>query len=289
MRKAIFITVTLAIAGAIPYSVAIIQAQTQSAKTSIGNNTPAGNETIATVAISGMSCGSCAMQIQSTLLKTSGVKSADVSYEKKRAVVSYDTKTTSVEVIRRAIEELGYQTEESKESEALPLASQNDLAELPISKLREEFNRSSEKVRVLAILSPTCDACQRGRGVVAEMFDKQKSENLAGFVVWLPMKPKDTSKMAWLESEKLKDERISVRGWDGNREIGKRFAKPLKLTSTAWDVYLVYAAGVKWEGTEPPQPSYWMHQLQGQRADTMLCLNPTALSSKVQKYLEAGK
>lgn len=288
MRKAV-ITVTLAIAAAIPYSAAIIQAQTQSAKTSIGNSTTAGNETTATIGITGMSCGSCAMQIQSTLVKTPGVKSADVSYEKKRAVVSYDGKTTSIETIRRAIEALGYQTGESKESEAQPLAALNDLAELPISKMKEEFNRSSEKVRVLAILSPTCDACQRGRGVVADMFDKQKSENLAGFVVWLPMKPKDTSKMAWLESEKLKDERISVRGWDGDRKIGHLFAKPLKLTTIAWDVYLVYATGVKWEGSEPPQPSYWMHQLQGQRADTMLCLNPTALSSRVQKYLEAGK
>ena len=195
----------------------------------------------------------------------------------------------SVETIRPAIAALSYQIGESKESAAQPLAALNDLAKLPISRLKEEFNHSSEKVRVLAILSPTCDGCQRGRGVVAEMFDKQKSESLAGFVVWLPMKPKDSAKTAWLESEKLKDERISVRGWDGDRKIGRLFARPLKLSSTAWDVYLVYAAGVKWEGPEPPQPSYWMHQLRGQRADTMLCLNPTALSRKVQKYLEAGK
>lgn len=121
------------------------------------------------------------------------------------------------------------------------------------------------------------------------MFDEQKSQKLAGFVVWLPMKPKDSDKTAWIESEKLKDERISVRGWDGNRQIGKLFANPLRLSSTAWDVYLVYAAGVKWKGNQPPQPSYWMHQLQGQPADTVLCLNPTALSSRVQKYLEAGK
>jgi len=218
------------------------------------------------------------------------VKSADVSYEKGQAVVRYDPNATSAKAIRDAIEAIGYKADESKEAETQPATvTANTLAELPPSELKKEFNRANDKVRVVAILSPTCDACQRGRGVIAEMFNQQKSEKLAGFVVWLPMKPRDSANTAWLESEKLKDERISVRGWDGDRKIGHLFAKPLTLTSTAWDVYLVYAAGVKWEGNQPPQPSYWMHQLQGQRADTMLCLNPSALSSRVQKYLEAGK
>lgn len=281
-------------AAAFPYySGASLPAQTRSSQTSSAGSTDTSDAT-ATFSVSGMTCGSCAVQIQSTLANARGVKSADVSYEKGRAVVRYDPNVTSFKAIRGAIEAIGYKAEESKseskEAETQPAtATANTLGELPASKLKEEFNRAHDKVRVVAILSPTCDACQRGRGVIAEMFDKQKSEKLAGFVVWLPMKPKDNDKMAWLESEKLKDERISVRGWDRNREIGKLFTRPLKLSSTAWDVYLVYAAGVKWEGDQPPQPSYWMHQLQGQRADTMLCLNPTALSSKVQKYLEAGK
>ena len=31
----------------------------------------------------------------------------------------------------------------------------------------------------------------------------------------------------------------------------------------AWDVYLVYKPGVKWEGPRPPRPTFWMHQLEG--------------------------
>jgi mercuric ion transport protein len=289
----VIVAIVIAAAAFPYYSGAILQAQTRSSKASARNSADT-NEATATIAVSGMTCGSCAAQIQSTLAKTRGVKSADVSYEKGQAVVRYDPKATSVEAIRSAIEAMGYRADEtrdgSKEADAQPAtASPNTLAGLPVSKLKEEFNRADGKVRVVALLSPTCDACQRGRGVIAEMFDQQRSEKLAGFVVWLPMKPKDSANTAWLESEKLKDERINVRGWDGDRKIGHLFAKPLKLSTTAWDVYLVYAAGVKWEGNQPPQPSYWMHQLQGQGADRMLCLNPAALSSQVQKYLEVGK
>jgi RimJ/RimL family protein N-acetyltransferase len=154
-----------------------------------------------------------------------------------------------------------------------------------VEELKQGFNRLSDKVRVVAILSPTCDACQRGRGLVSELFKNQASERLAGLVVWLPMKPKDSPEAAHLESENLTDERVSVRGWDNERQIGNLFAKPLKLSSTAWDVYLVYAPGIKWKGKQPPKPSYWMHQLQGQRADTMLCLNPAALSAQVERFL----
>jgi hypothetical protein len=39
------------------------------------------------------------------------------------------------------------------------------------------------------------------------------------------------------------------------------FRAPLRLTQDAWDVYLVYAPGVRWPGAIPPAPSYFMHQL----------------------------
>lgn len=109
-----------------------------------------------------MTCGSCAMQIQSTLIKTQGVKSADVSYEKGKAVVRYDPNATSVKAIRAAIEAIGYKADEyndeSKETEAQPAtATAHTLAELSASKLKEEFNRAHDKVRVVALLSPTCE------------------------------------------------------------------------------------------------------------------------------------
>jgi mercuric ion transport protein len=270
------------------YSGAILRAQTQNGKAAESGVSDAEKAT-ATIKVKGMTCDGCATQIQSMLVKVPGVKSADVSFKKGQAIVSFDPKVTRVEAIRAAIEEIGYEIGEAKEAATQPVvATTNVLDGLPVSKLKEEFNRQSDKVRVVALLSPTCGPCQKGRGVVGELFEKQASDKLAGFAVWLPMKPKDSPQTAWLESEKLTDERISVRGWDSKRQIGNLFAKPLKLSSTAWDVYLVYTPGVKWEGKQPPKPSYWMHQLQGQRADRMLCLNPVALSAQVERFLAQG-
>lgn len=270
------------------YSGAILRAQTQNGKAAESGVNDA-EKAIATIKVKGMTCDGCATQIQSMLVQVPGVKSADVSFKKGQAVVSFDPKVTGVEAIRAAIEESGYETRESKEAAAEPDATTtNALGGLAANKLKEEFNRQSDKVRVVALLSPTCGACQQGRGVVSELFEKQASEKLAGFAVWVPMKPKDSPQSAWLEAEKLKDVRINVRGWDNKRQIGNLFAKPLKLSSTAWDVYLVYTPGVKWEGEQPPKPSYWMHQLQGQRADRMLCLNPVALSAQVERFLAQG-
>lgn len=288
-RIALFAIIAVVIAAAaFPYySGAILKAQTQSNKPSAGA-AASDNEATTVIAVGGMSCGSCAAHIEGVLAKAPGVKSVEVSFEKSKAVVKYDPKATSPAAIRTAIEAIGYTTEEATASaSSTPAVAVSDLPELPAGRLKDEFNKASDTVRVLAILSPTCGPCQRGRGIVNEVFDKHSSDRLKGFVIWLPMKPKDSAQTAQLESTKLKDERISVRGWDAKRTIADLFAGPLKLRGTAWDVYLVYAAGIKWEGTEPPQPTYWMHQLQA--ADQKLCLNPAALSNQVKRLLEGEK
>ena len=39
------------------------------------------------------------------------------------------------------------------------------------------------------------------------------------------------------------------------------YDQTLGLGQPAWDIYMVYSPGVRWNGTNPPKPSYWMHQL----------------------------
>lgn len=53
--------------------------------------------------IDGMSCGACATAVRVVLRKTTGVVSADVSYEEKRAVVTYDARKTTPARIADAI------------------------------------------------------------------------------------------------------------------------------------------------------------------------------------------
>lgn len=60
------------------------------------------------VAIEGMSCAGCAAGIKAMLKRTSGVVSAEVSFENKEAVVEFNPAETSSDKIIEAINNLGY-------------------------------------------------------------------------------------------------------------------------------------------------------------------------------------
>jgi hypothetical protein len=130
-----------------------------------------------------------------------------------------------------------------------------------IDALRAQFNATpAESVRVVALLSPTCLVCQYGAGVVRTLFEVTPSAALIGLVVWVPMMDADTVDEARREAADFVEERITHL-WDGERIAGGAFADTLGLIGTAWDVYLLYPAGVLWESALPPAPAFWMHQL----------------------------
>ena len=39
------------------------------------------------------------------------------------------------------------------------------------------------------------------------------------------------------------------------------YQQVLGISERAWDVFLIYPPGVRWEGELPPAPFYWEHQL----------------------------
>lgn len=51
--------------------------------------------------------------------------------------------------------------------------------------------------------------------------------------------------------------------WDGNGLTMAAFQRVLNLPGDAWDVFLLYGPGARWDGELPPKPDYWMHQLGG--------------------------
>ena len=61
-----------------------------------------------TLNITGMHCGSCAVGIQMMVSGLDGVKSAEVSYDKKIGVFEFDSSKANKEEIVKTIEELGY-------------------------------------------------------------------------------------------------------------------------------------------------------------------------------------
>ena len=60
------------------------------------------------IAVEGMYCDSCAAGVKAMLKRTPGVISSDVSYQKKEAIVYYDSQKTTPEKIVEAINNLGY-------------------------------------------------------------------------------------------------------------------------------------------------------------------------------------
>ncbi len=169
-----------------------------------------------------------------------------------------------------------------------PTVTSAAMASFTTDDVRKEFNSSSEKVRVVALLSPTCPGCQSGHAVVSRVLKKFPSPKLQAILIWEPMRDGDSLAAATQQADSVRDTRI-IQGWNENKSLGKLFGDTLDLHDIAWDVYLVYKPGIKWEAQQPPQPTFWMHQLQGVDPNLLLCENPTRLSAEVGKLLQQSE
>lgn len=61
-----------------------------------------------TLAVPGMTCAACPLTVKQSLSKVKGVTKADVSFEKKQAIVSFDNEKTSVQALTKATTDAGY-------------------------------------------------------------------------------------------------------------------------------------------------------------------------------------
>jgi sulfite exporter TauE/SafE/copper chaperone CopZ len=68
--------------------------------------------------LGGLTCPNCQKKIEKALLGTAGVRSAEVSYSRGTAVVTYDADLISLEDISNIIEKLGYRTPAGNENPA---------------------------------------------------------------------------------------------------------------------------------------------------------------------------
>jgi hypothetical protein len=126
--------------------------------------------------------------------------------------------------------------------------------------LREAFNADVGKVRVVALVSPTCGTCLRGASDMQDhVFGAIGGDRLAGFIVWVP-KLDGKEKNVPEATHTVSDPRVT-HFWDGRAVLVHGYDTVLGLGTDAWDVYLVYPPGVRWDGTLPPAPAFWMHQL----------------------------
>ena len=85
--------------------------------------------------------------------------------------------------------------------------------------------------------------------------------SLRVYIVWLPILGLDARKAAADATGSIPDSR-AAHFWDRDRTLGKMYARVLRLPpdDLAWDIYLLFPGGVRWDATAPA-PAYWMHQI----------------------------
>jgi hypothetical protein len=126
--------------------------------------------------------------------------------------------------------------------------------------LRAAFNADAADTRVLALVSPTCGSCLLGATTLEkDVFAKISSTRLRGFIIWVPKLGAHQHDVAGA-TPTVPDPR-ATHYWDGTGYLVHAYPAVLGLGADAWDVYLIYSPGVRWTGTTPPKPSYWMQQL----------------------------
>jgi hypothetical protein len=126
--------------------------------------------------------------------------------------------------------------------------------------LRGEFNRRAAQPRLLAVLSPACPVCLAGAQAVSREI-LEPDTGFAVLVVWSEVLPFDRDSKVGRRVDLFAGRGEVAAFQDPGQWAPRRLAAVLGWPpgERAWDVYLFYAAGVRWED-ELPAPSTYVHQ-----------------------------
>jgi hypothetical protein len=126
--------------------------------------------------------------------------------------------------------------------------------------------------------------CLRGSSEVeTNLFEHEPSAKLRGYAVWVPKLLASESHVGPATAT-ARDPRIG-HFWDAKGIELTAFRPPLQLASDAWDVYLIYPPGVRWDGSTPPAPAFWMHQLGDLVPASVPRLDGTAFAARARALL----
>jgi len=128
--------------------------------------------------------------------------------------------------------------------------------------------------------------CQRGARVVqSDVISRIATAEFVAYAVWEPILKTDDERSSRKAVTLLPDERVK-NYWVHTSAVGELFQTPIDLNGgAAWDVYLVYAPGIVWEGDTPPEPTFFMHQLRGRLPDERRLDGPK-LHDEIEKTLK---
>jgi mercuric ion transport protein len=237
--------------------------------------------------VNGMTCVSCEHHIESEVIKLSGVFSVKASYQKKSAVVEYNPLKVDEEKIIAAINQTGYivdqevrraqkktisncctkgtctpETCSTMPKVDLPKEKNENLRILrDLDEIKNAFNKQTDKVRFVAILSSTCGWCLQGAQAVQKtVIEKMRDKDITVIIVWTNMLKSDGKENAYYAASLFRDPSI-VQFFDAENKFGDLVAGKLDPKGQkAWDIYMFYDKDVEWKN-DIPRPFDYAHQL----------------------------
>jgi hypothetical protein len=135
---------------------------------------------------------------------------------------------------------------------------------LPDSRqLRSDFNERTALLRVVSVVSPTCDDCLAGLTLLLKAIDG--AAGVVILVLWLGMLPGDAPDVAEQAAKRFPGPPPSLHYWEEEGwPVSTRLRSvlgvgPYDPVRSAWDVYLLYGRGVEWGDGDPPVPTAWAY------------------------------
>lgn len=149
--------------------------------------------------------------------------------------------------------------------------------------LIERFNEDKDKLRFVALLSPTCGGCLRGaRAIEQSILEAFPDTDVSVHVVWLPMLGSDNEAAAKRSSRMYQDSRVHQyydpdrsAGWAYTNDVFPDMSEKMQAAlpadhvlrteggppgkGAAWDIYMLYEPGIEWTDAVP-EPTSWVMQ-----------------------------
>jgi len=158
------------------------------------------------------------------------------------------------------------QTDEPNESEGGSEAAESAGPDYVVmgedlQQLKNDFNANQGRVRLVFLSGPTCGICLRGLADLNDEFiaDSQNDDGLVTFVVHVPTMGAKEHHAA--DSIPLMNGPRVHHYWEESGIIGQHYTEVMDVDMYVWDFWAIYGAEAVWEGTLPPVPDYYEHQL----------------------------
>lgn len=232
--------------------------------------------------VSGMTCTSCELHIESEVKKLPGVSFVKASYEKGGATVEFDEQKIKVDKIIAAINGTGYKVEQTANKITLQDQAgnccangtcKNHIGNLPkevntnlkivtsVSEIQKAFNQQTGNTKFVAILSSTCGWCLQGaESIQKTVIEKSKNKDISVIIIWTNMLKTDDQSSAFRAASLFNEPNVT-QFFDSENKFGDVVAQRLNPQGKkAWDIYMFFDKDTQWS-KDFPRPFEYVHQL----------------------------